>query len=101
MNFPHNRIVLIPDANKVNANAAANEIAGEDQGDSFKVPLSADGFEPVTHWIMGVRLTDECLEAFNAKAPDFSNAIVVDGDEPGVTLASVIAGAGLQRVEDY
>ncbi len=99
--FNHSRIILIPDADKAAANAAATVIAGEEQGDSFIKPLSADGLIPPTHWITQVRLTDACLTAFEAEAENFPGAIIADGDAPGVNQQQVITAAGLQTIEDW
>lgn len=99
MDYPYSRIVLIPAADKAAANAAASEIAGSAQGESFIVPLSLNGQGSPTHWIAEWRLTEGCLDALNEKAADFPNAVIADGDT--ATQAAVIAAAGLQRLEDW
>lgn len=99
MDYSYSRIVIIPDADKASANAAASEIAESEQGDSFIVPLSPNGQGSPTHWASQWRLTEGCLAAFNAKVVEFPNAVVADGDQ--TTLMAVISEVGLRRVEDW
>lgn len=52
-------IIIVPDADKVAANAAA--LAFDSLGKEFDVPLSIDGFDPATHWGLNTVVTDDTL----------------------------------------
>ena len=77
MNWPWRLIVVVPDASRTMANAAArtiNSTGPQYDGDAFTLPLSRNGQQPATHWGLYTSATDEMVEMMASALPSIAGA---------------------------
>jgi hypothetical protein len=100
--FPRRLILVVPAADQSRANAAAEQWDPAGGAETFRVPLSAAGLAPASHYGCSVQMREATYQAVAALvAAQFAGSTLrewdMDGDPDG--LERTLSELGLKRIE--